>query len=756
MMLQRGLTAANRVVVLVLLSFAVLAHFVAPFSSGNSTILTVKGSDVDAMQQCLLIGSGMDKLVTQPRSYYDTAILYPDRTQLRTTEPFLGYVIAGLPLRAVLNLSDKSVFEALRWLIVFVSLVYTFLVFRAMDLDVLLSAAGAVLCVGQADVVRRVESLQILSILLVAPLFYHWVMAWRSGRRGHSAGLFVFAVLYPLCGIINCVIAAMALAFALPIVVRVLAEQRRQRRLATCVLPVLLAAIVDVIALLPWLLDRSDLQAYSAPEFLQIKHWTPMQVPVPLRDIPAFVDGRVGLGFAAALVLLAGFAVVRYLGRIGRGEPAHTGAVLAARWYLLAPLACGEAVLAIASRAPGSGAAATAQVLFHLSSYLALFMFWRSQARFRVSSDAEGLVRLGGCIGGGLGILLCLVSFGPLHPSNTSLLANHLLNAVLYVLPPLSAIREIGRVWIFGVLFLSIYLTVRLGALLRSSSLATRAVAAAVIAGATAGSIVERTLVASPSLDAPRNVVDLARKSTGTGGIYVHPYMKWNTPSSVLMIPAARDLGRPIVNGCLGIIPPWFFYATNVLHRFPDPEAVWLLQTWNVDTVVSLVGDVRAGEPANIRKVFEDTRGVAYDIAASPGMLEHPSGAACSAGGSTTRLDAVVSPFTRTADGAAVSVTVPPGFMTTAVEIAFRQSVVEWLPASIDVRAVEGDGKPAVNDGRSGQWIQSLAADSLVHRLSPVATIKVRPADTATFEIEFRQSEKPPVERITLCGRWSR
>ena len=43
----------------------------------------------------------------------------------------------------------------------------------------------------------------------------------------------------------------------------------------------------------------------------------------------------------------------------------------------------------------------------------------------------------------------------------------------------------------------------------------------------------------------------------------------------------------PIVNGYLGINLPWFSYAANVLHRFPDPESLWLLRKWKVDTVVS-------------------------------------------------------------------------------------------------------------------------------------------------------------------------
>ena len=75
----------------------------------------------------LLIGSGMEKLLTEPLSYYDTAILYPDRHQLRGTEPFLGFVLLGLPLKTLLRLSDSDVFEVLRWAIVFTCLTYGYL-----------------------------------------------------------------------------------------------------------------------------------------------------------------------------------------------------------------------------------------------------------------------------------------------------------------------------------------------------------------------------------------------------------------------------------------------------------------------------------------------------------------------------------------------------------------------------------------------------------------------------------------------------
>ena len=84
----------------VLLFFSVCAYLIVPFSSDGTRVLTPPTKETDAILATLLVSSGMDKLQTDPRSFYDTAILYPDRNQLRSTEPFLGFAILGLPLRS--------------------------------------------------------------------------------------------------------------------------------------------------------------------------------------------------------------------------------------------------------------------------------------------------------------------------------------------------------------------------------------------------------------------------------------------------------------------------------------------------------------------------------------------------------------------------------------------------------------------------------------------------------------------------------
>ena len=107
---------------IVLLFLAIFARLLVPFSTDANRVLTPPGRYLDAALATFLIADGVDKLHGSPRGFYDTAILYPDRTQLRSTEPFLGFALAGLPLRSVLRLGDVDAFETLRWLMLFAAL----------------------------------------------------------------------------------------------------------------------------------------------------------------------------------------------------------------------------------------------------------------------------------------------------------------------------------------------------------------------------------------------------------------------------------------------------------------------------------------------------------------------------------------------------------------------------------------------------------------------------------------------------------
>jgi len=122
-------SAARIEFMVVLLFFSICGYFLAPFSFGDRSVLAPQIGGTDAIEGSLLVSSGMDKLLTGPQSYYDTAILYSDRNQLRSTEPFLGFAVLGLPLRTILHLNDSDVFEALRWAIVITCLTYAYLLF---------------------------------------------------------------------------------------------------------------------------------------------------------------------------------------------------------------------------------------------------------------------------------------------------------------------------------------------------------------------------------------------------------------------------------------------------------------------------------------------------------------------------------------------------------------------------------------------------------------------------------------------------
>ena len=225
----------------------------------------------------------------------------------------------------------------------------------------------------------------------------------------------------------------------------------------------------------------------------------------------------------------------------------------------------------------------------------------------------------------GLAVFLGFISFGPVYASNGHPLATNLTSVAFFVLPPLKAIREYDRIWIFAMLFLSIYLTVRLAAAMKDSRGPVRAAAAVFVTVPLLVALRQRPVVASAPIEAPKDFLAAARHSVARGPIYVHPVMKWNSRSGVLMIAIARDLGRPIVNGCLGICPPWFIYATNVLHRFPDPEALWLLRQWKVETVVGVTGDVVGRRVDGLVKVYENNQGQVVWELGPGGDTWHPS-----------------------------------------------------------------------------------------------------------------------------------
>src|SRR5215213_1749764 len=135
----------------VLLFLAIAARAIVPFTGADKRVLVPPDRYLDATLAALLVADGADKLATNPRAFYDTAILYPDRTQLRSTEPFLGFALMALALRTIGRVGDADVFERLRWLLVFVSLVYAYLLFRAGGGGVTVAAAGAVVCLAQPN-----------------------------------------------------------------------------------------------------------------------------------------------------------------------------------------------------------------------------------------------------------------------------------------------------------------------------------------------------------------------------------------------------------------------------------------------------------------------------------------------------------------------------------------------------------------------------------------------------------------------------
>jgi len=738
--------------------FAILAFLIVPFSLGDKQIAVVNGRDLDATQGCLLTAVGIDRLLAAPGSFYDTAILYPDRNQLRSTEPFLGYALLGLPLRVLFRLNDVDLFEVLRWAIVFASLVYGYLLFRVAGVGRPLAAAGAAMCLSVPALVIEIERLQVLCVPLLFPVLYHALAIWKSpqmpaaARRSHAAALWFFTALYPLCGAINATIATLAAILTLPLVLAMLVDLRRRKRLAAVLIPIAAAVIVDAAVLAPWLLDRSDLSPYVTGEFLAIKHWNPTNLPLRLRHVAPFLAVRVGWSLIAAAVVLVAATAQRSRAQRGNG-PSPGGDPRPSEQHLLMLLVPALALLGAAAFGVSRQSVPWLGVLLDLLCAATVVLNWRNQLR-PPPVEEEAFAGYLATVAAGVAVLLCFVSFGPVYASNRHPLATNLTRVFFFVLPALESIREYDRIWAFGMMFLSIYLTLRLGIALRGKGPLVRNAAAVVVAAPLLVALHERPLAASAPVEAPKALVAAAFHSHSRGPIYVHPDMKWNSRSGVLMVAIARNLGRPVVNGCLGICPPWFIYAASVLQRFPDPEALWLLRRWKVQTVVGVTGDVVGGGVEAVVKAYENNEGlVVWEIGEPAAEVVHPSAPAPPGPGEQqARIEAEWSRSGESADSGTVDVKVPPGFLVRAVEVQFADSVVRSIPDEVDVFAFDGDQRVRMNREHAGEWIESLAADAFVHRRRLRAVVALSGPLRDRFQIECRHAAQPAIEQIRLIG----
>ena len=209
-------------------------------------------------------------------------------------------------------------------------------------------------------------------------------------------------------------------------------------------------------------------------------------------------------------------------------------------------------------------------------------------------------------------------------------------------------------------------------------------------------------------------------QSPGRGAIYVHPYMQWNSPSGVMMIAIAQGIETPDRQRLSGHHPA----VVRLRDRCPAP----LPGSRGAVAAAEMEGRNRGQ-----RLWWRATR--AADVTVPPGVLaiekippatdlSHPSEPRPETAGSdrTNRraLDA-----TRPGGHQRFAVKTPAGFSVAQVEVHFQATPVARVPASIDVYGIDAAPRIRLNEGQSGQWLESLAADALVRRELPVATIRL-------------------------------
>jgi hypothetical protein len=106
-------------------------------------------------------------------------------------------------------------------------------------------------------------------------------------------------------------------------------------------------------------------------------------------------------------------------------------------------------------------------------------------------------------------------------------------------------------------------------------------------------------------------------------------------------------------------------------------------------------------------------------------------------------------------EGTAVArVIAPAGFAVNRVEIHFEPTPASLLPASVDVYDAADAGHTRLNQGQSGQWLRSLAADALLRRELPVASVALTGPTRGPLELDFHNVANPSLARIVLSGRY--
>jgi hypothetical protein len=132
--------------------------------------------------------------------------------------------------------------------------------------------------------------------------------------------------------------------------------------------------------------------------------------------------------------------------------------------------------------------------------------------------------------------------------------------------------------------------------------------------------------------------------------------------------------------------------------------------------------------------------------------LRHPSRGAAPANGET-RVDGAWTDADR--EGTRVVRVVAPGrFAVSRVEIHFEPTPASLMPASVDIYEAAGARRTRLNEGQSGQWLRSLAADALLRREWPVATVMLTGPTQGPLELDFHNAANPSVARIVLAGTY--
>jgi hypothetical protein len=747
------------------------------------SVVTRRHHGSDPLQTAVFLRFNVESLLSHPSRYFQPPFLYPDPNPQRGTEPLVAESLLAIPFRLVLGDRPAPVFTVVRIVTLALLALMTGLMLRELGARPSLATLGGGLSVLVATTAVFLDRLQAVSLqwLPLAVLF-----ASRSWRRGRALDAVGFGVGVFLTLQASLYTAAMLLAVA-PFLAPLLWTGRRVegavRRGGVLAMAALVAGLVSLAVLWPWLQHRADVAAYATPAFMAEKSWGASALADPFTSPPEWPLGPaadwdgVFPGFAFVL-MAAGAAILALAERVsGRGPPGETppnrpfvvsGRVVAGGLLLL--------VASIAWSVSSGGAAlprvtADALVWIVIAAWYYRLAVWpnpwtEASSRLRLLASAASFAAL-------LWFLFSLGSPARWTPFSEPAFEG-LFGPVASVLSPLREMRELKRFLLPAGWAAVVALVLVLERALRGRH---RALAPVLAVAVLAVGLGERLRADTRKVNVPRPPApySLLADSTGTGGLLELPFDHWGRIKSVHRMLWQPSHGRPVVAGKTGIDPGWYTPARDVFNEFPSEESLLLMRAWGLDTVLERRREPR--DPGDLpeslawRGRHDDPRGrgewglmdllprdeasaLAAEPTVGPGEWLRPRPVSVGDTAAVLATDGSAETSATVEDPVGLVLSIPGGVEIHALELDYGPGRFNRVPPSLRVLGLESGGWRELTSQGGAPHLRARAAHLLLTTQAARLVVPLRPS--AARQVRLVSPSVPwdvPEVRVRATGR---